>query len=79
MPVPFRTPPTEAGTAFQDRVIEVRATGEAVVITKEVRAVEEIVVRKRAADRVETVRETLRESKVEIEDTTAAPAPSSLP
>lgn len=57
--------------AFQERVIEVRATGEEVVVSKEARVVEEIVIRKGAADRTETVRGTVRETKLDIEDNTA--------
>ena len=56
--------------AFQERVFEVRATGEEAIFSKEARVFEEIIIRKRAADRVETVRETLRETKVDIEDST---------
>ena len=56
--------------AFQDRVIEVRATGEEPVVSKEARVVEEIVVRKEATDRLEIVRDTVRETKVDVEDST---------
>jgi len=56
--------------AFQERTIEARATSEEAVVSKEARIVEEIAVTKQAADRVETVRDTVRETKVEIEDTT---------
>jgi len=72
----------DVGDAFQERVIEVRATGEEAVVSKETRVVEEIVLHKEASDRTETVRETLRETKVEVEDGTAAPAfnrPSDAP
>jgi len=57
--------------AFQERTIEARATSEEAVVSKEARVVEEIGVTKQAADRVETVRDTVRETKVDIEDTTA--------
>ena len=56
--------------AFQERTIEARATSEEAVVSKEARVVEEIAVTKQAADRVETVRDTVRETKVEVEDTT---------
>jgi len=72
----------DLGDAFQERVIEVRATGEEAVVAKDTRVVEEIVLHKEATDRTETVRETLRETKVEIEDGTATPAadrPSDAP
>jgi uncharacterized protein (TIGR02271 family) len=57
--------------AFQERTIEARATSEEAVVGKDVRVVEEIGVHKTAADRAETVRDTVRETKVDVEDTTA--------
>ncbi len=54
--------------AFQERTIEARATSEEAVVAKEVRVVEEIGVHKEAADRVETVRDTVRKTEVEVED-----------
>ena len=75
--VPARAAP--AG-AFEERVFEVRATGEEAVVSKEARVVEEIVLRKETGDRVEIVRDTLRETKVEIEDsTTSTTQPGSMP
>ncbi len=56
--------------AFQERTIEARATNEEAVVGKDVRIVEEIGVRKEAADRVETVRDTVRKTQVEVEDGT---------
>ena len=56
-----------AADAFRERTIEARATSEQPVISKEARVVEEIGLRKEAADRVETVRDTVRETKVEVE------------
>ena len=44
---------------------------EEAVVAKDVRVVEEIAIRKEATERVETVRDTVRETKVDIEDTTA--------
>ena len=62
---------TEADlAAFQERTIEATATSEEAVVAKDVRIVEEIGVSKQAADRVETVRDTVRETKVEVEDGT---------
>ena len=57
--------------AFQERVIEATAMSEEAVVAKDVRVVEEIAIRKEATERVETVRDTVRETKVDIEDTTA--------
>ena len=62
------------GAAFQDRTIEARATSEEAVISKDVRVVEEIGLRKEASERVETVRDTVRHTEVEIEDGTASTA-----
>ena len=56
--------------AFRDRTVEVRATGEEAVVSKEARVVEEVGIRKEASDRVETVRDTVRRTEVEVEDTT---------
>ncbi len=55
--------------AFRERTIEVSATGEEAVVQKDARVVEEVVVRKDAADRTETVRDTTRKTEVEVEDT----------
>ena len=70
MPSPSQTPPHAAAAGFQERVFEVRAMGEEAVISKEARVFEEIVIRKSAADRVEVVRDTVRETKADIEDST---------
>jgi len=56
--------------AFQERTIEARATSEEAVVGKEARVVEEIGLRKEATDRTETVRDTVRSTKVEVEDAT---------
>ncbi len=71
-----RTPVDRAATAadlaaFQERTIEAHATSEEAVVGKEVRIVEEIGVSKEAVERVETVRDTVRHTEVEVEDTTA--------
>ncbi len=61
--------------AFQERTIEMTETDEEAVIGKDVRVVEEIAVRKEAADRVETVRDTVRKTQVDVEDTTSTTRP----
>ncbi len=58
------------GADFQERTIEVQARSEEAVVGKEARVVEEIGLRKEASDRVETVRDTVRRTEVDIEDTT---------
>ena len=70
-----RTPVDRAATGteetlFQERTIEARAMSEEAVINKEVRVVEEIGLEKETTERTETVRDTVRETKVELEDTT---------
>ena len=68
---PVDRPVTGAeASAFQERTIEARATSEEAVVGKEARVVEEIGIRKEASDRTETVRDTVRSTKVEVEDGT---------
>jgi stress response protein YsnF len=52
---------------FQERVVEIRAEDEAAVIETEAHVIEEIVIRKVVADRVRTVRETVRRTEVDVE------------
>ena len=62
---------TEADkAAFRDMTIEARETDEEAVVSKEARVVEEIGLRKESTDHVETVSDTVRKTKVDIEDTT---------
>ena len=49
--------------AFQDRTLEATARSEEAVVGKEARVVEEIAVRKEAADRVGAVRDTVRRTR----------------
>jgi len=66
-----------AGTeAFRDQTIEARATAEEAVVGKDVRVVEEIGIKKEVADRTETVRDTVRETKVDVQDTSATVRPA---
>ena len=68
---PVDRPVTGAdAAAFQERTIEARATSEEAVVGKEARVVEEIGIRKEASDRTETIRDTVRSTKVEVEDGT---------
>ena len=53
---------------FKERVIEMEEIDEEAVVAKSARVVEEIGLRKDAADRVETIRDTVRSTKVDIED-----------
>ena len=66
---PVDRPVTAAdANLFQERVIEATATSEEAVVGKEARVVEEIGIHKEAADRVETVRDTVRRTEVEVDD-----------
>jgi len=56
-----------AADAFRERTIEARTFTEEAVVSKEARVVEEIGLRKEVGDRVETVRDTVRETKVDVE------------
>ena len=53
---------------FKERVIEMEEIDEEAVVAKSARVVEEIGLRKDAADRVETIRDTVRSTKVDIDD-----------
>ena len=71
----FRRPVTAGSAvgadAFTDRTITVNETDEEAVVAKTARVVEEVVVQKDVAERVETVRDTLRKEEVEIDKPTA--------
>jgi len=54
--------------AFRDHVVEMKATGEQPVVTKRARVVEEIRVHKDVADHVETIRDSLRHTEVEVDE-----------
>ena len=53
--------------AFKEGVIEMTETVEEPVVSKRARVVEEVVVHKEARDRVETVRDTVRRTDVDVE------------
>ncbi len=54
--------------AFANRTVEVEEIDEEAVVAKSVRVVEEIGIRKAVTDRVETVNDTVRSTKVDVED-----------
>jgi uncharacterized protein (TIGR02271 family) len=54
--------------AFRERTIEVTETDEEAVVAKTARVVEEVVVRKDVTEEVHTVRDTVRRTEVEVED-----------
>ncbi len=53
--------------AFRDRTLSATARSEEAVVGKEARVVEEIGLRKESNERVQTVRDTVRETKVDVE------------
>jgi uncharacterized protein (TIGR02271 family) len=72
---PVDRPVTDAdAAAFRDRTIEATETAEEAVVAKEARVVEEVVVRKTADERTETVSDTVRRTEVEVEDDRTAAA-----
>jgi uncharacterized protein (TIGR02271 family) len=58
----------DAEQAFQERTIEAEERGEEAVVSKEARVTEEVVIRKEAEQRTETVSDTVRQTEVEVED-----------
>jgi stress response protein YsnF len=69
---PVNRPATAADvTGFGEKTLEARATREEAVVSKDVRVVEEIGLKKEEADRVETVRDSVRKTEVDVEDTAA--------
>jgi uncharacterized protein (TIGR02271 family) len=67
-PVSGTTQAGALGDPFQERTIEVEERGEEAVVSKEARVVEEVVVRKEADQRTETVSDTVRKTEVDVED-----------
>ena len=61
--------------AFRDRTVEVTETDEEAMVNKEARVVEEVAVSKEAKEREETVRDTVRRTEVDVEDTTGKVKP----
>jgi uncharacterized protein (TIGR02271 family) len=69
------TAATEAG-ALQEREFDVIERHEEPIVEKRARAVEEVVIHKDATERVETVRDTVRETKVDVDKAAAGDKPS---
>jgi uncharacterized protein (TIGR02271 family) len=61
-------PITDQDLAFQPRTVELRETAEEVVIAKEARVMEEIVVSKDAVEHTETIHDTIRHTEVEVQE-----------
>lgn len=65
---PVDRPVTSADASlFEERVVEARSMAEEAVVGKEARVVEEIALHKEATDRVETIRDKVRRTEVEVE------------
>ncbi len=59
--------PDEAEAAFQERTVEMLATGEEAEVRKTARVVGEVTLGKRVGEREETVRDTVRRTEVDVE------------
>ena len=66
---------TPSGDAFRERTAEVHEIHEEPVVEKRVKTQEEVVVRKEVGERVEKVRDTVRETKVDIDRAAAGDKP----
>ena len=64
-----RDPTAADGALFGERVIEATETGEEAVVAKEARVAGEVVVRTAVEERIETVRDTVRRTELDVEDT----------
>lgn len=63
---------TAEASNMRDRVIEVDELAEELVVEKQARVIEEVVIKRHASDRVETVRGAVREDRVDVEKLDAA-------
>lgn len=68
----------DLASAFGERTIEARAMSEQAVVSKEARIVEEIAIQKDATDRVQTIHDTVRETKVDVDDGTVTAQPGGV-
>ncbi len=69
---PVNRPVTDADlNAFREGTLEVRERGEEAVVSKQARVVEEVVINKDVGERTETVRDAVRRTDVDVEETGA--------
>lgn len=61
----------EADTLFQERSVEARETHEEPVVRKQARVIEEVIVRREALDRTETIRDNVRRTEVDVDQVQA--------
>ncbi len=73
---PVDRPATGADNAFRERTIDAEERAEEAVVSKEARVKEELVVKKDAGQRTETVSDKVRRTEVEVEDERADAARS---
>jgi uncharacterized protein (TIGR02271 family) len=64
----MRTGSVNDGDLFRERTVEMEERSEEAVVSKEARVVEEVVVRKEADQRTETISDTVRKTEVEVDD-----------
>jgi uncharacterized protein (TIGR02271 family) len=69
-PVSNRQANTADETLLRDQTIEVSERGEEAVVAKDAVVTEEVVVRKTADERVESIDDTVRHTEVDVDDTT---------
>ncbi len=69
---PANSPGIAGEDLFRERVIEAEESSEEAVVQKEARVTGEVVVNKEATERTETVRDTVRRTEVEVDESDAA-------
>ncbi len=65
-------PVTDADMAFKEQTFEVTETAEVPVVAKTAHVVGEVVIGKEATERTETVRDTVRRTDIDVDETTEA-------
>jgi stress response protein YsnF len=68
-----------AGGLFKERVIDIAEMREVPVVTKEAIVLEEVIIRKKVQERVETIHDTVRRTQIEVEDLPAAEPKNAAP
>jgi stress response protein YsnF len=69
----------QAGGLFKERVVDIAEMREVPVVTKTAVVREEVIIRKRVVERVETVRDTVRRTQIEVEDLPATEPENTAP
>ena len=64
---PVTDPKLAQDIDWKDQILEVTETSEQPVVNKTARIAEEVVIRKRGSDHVETIRDTVRRQQIEVE------------